>query len=135
MLKQKTLPFDLEAFKRGEKAVTVSGQPVEFVAHVPTAMPTHRLLVKVGSMVRHYKEDGTRADEGMHLKLVPKTITRAVWVRAVYRKLPGDATPRTVEVQTHVIPEGEKPHFARLLSASVTYGPEVLLDTFEGPRV
>ena len=38
-------PFDLEAAKRGEPIVTRDGRPVRFVAHVPEAELSERVVV------------------------------------------------------------------------------------------
>lgn len=125
----KTTPFDLEAFKKGDKALTADGKIAEFVAHVPSAMPTHRLLVKVGALVRHYKEDGTRSDPNMVLRMAAKTVTREVWVQVVRTKLPGFGT-YTVEVRCNVVEAGQKPVFG-ITARDSEVGTPVLVDTFE----
>ena len=50
--------FNLEAAKRGEPIVCRDGTPAKFIAHVPEAHPTQRLIVLVNENIYGYLESG-----------------------------------------------------------------------------
>ena len=74
-------PFDLEAAKRGEPIVCRDGTPAKFIAHVPDAHPTQRLVVLVRDNIFGYLESGSWTgvnDDDGDLFMAPKK--RTVWV-------------------------------------------------------
>ena len=73
--------FNLEAAKRGEPIQTRDGQSAKFVAHVPEACPSEKIVVLVGRHVWTYRESGAwfeNGDVGPDLLMAPKK--RTVWV-------------------------------------------------------
>ena len=72
--------FDLEAAKRGEPIVCRDGTPAKFIAHVPEAHPTNRLIVLVLGNIYGSYEDGKwgPTPEKYDLFMAPKK--RTVWV-------------------------------------------------------
>lgn len=78
-------PFDLEAAKAGAPLVTRDGESVRFVAHVPDARETTRLIVvKPDGCLLSFCEDGKRScspDDGKnYLDLFMATVKRTVYV-------------------------------------------------------
>ena len=74
-------PFDLEAAKRGEPIVCRDGTPAKFIAHVPEAHPTQRLVVLIGENILGYLESGSWTgvnEDDTDLFMAPKK--RTVWV-------------------------------------------------------
>ena len=77
----KMKPFDLEAAKRGELIVCRDGTPAKFIAHVPQAHPTQRLVVLIGENILGYLESGSWTgvnEDDTDLFMAPKK--RTVWV-------------------------------------------------------
>jgi len=73
--------FDLEAAKRGEPIVCRDGTPAKFIAHVPEACPSEKIVVLVGRHVWTYRESGAwfeNGDVGPDLLMAPKK--RTVWI-------------------------------------------------------
>ena len=73
--------FNLEAAKRGEPIVCRDGTPARFIAHVPEACPSEKIVVLVGRHVWTYRESGAwfeNGDVGPDLLMAPKK--RTVWV-------------------------------------------------------
>jgi len=73
--------FNLEAAKRGEPIVCRDGTPAKFIAHVPEACPSEKIVVLVGRHVWTYRESGAwfeNGDVGPDLLMAPKK--RTVWV-------------------------------------------------------
>lgn len=61
-------PFDLEKAKQGAKLVTRDGQEAVFIAYVPEAVPSLRVLFRKGAAVQAAYEDGRvlRSTESPH---------------------------------------------------------------------
>lgn len=77
-------PFDLEAAKRGEPLVTREGKEAKFIAHVPDARNTEKLLYLVGDIVYATGEDGySFTDDSADLFMAPKP-KRTVWANTYY---------------------------------------------------
>jgi len=83
-------PFDLEAAKRGEPIQTRDGRPVKFIAHVPEATESQRVLVLIDEAVCFRYSTGSflsrnpdRAD------LFMASRKRTVWVN-LYRPYADD---------------------------------------------
>lgn len=73
--------FDLEAAKRGDPIVCRDGTPATFIAHVPEAHYTQRLVVLVGDNIYGYLESGQWTgikNDHADLFMAPKK--RTVWV-------------------------------------------------------
>jgi len=73
-------PFDLEAAKRGDPIVCRDGTPAKFIAHVPEAHATNRLIVLVLGNIYGSYESGKwgPSPEKFDLFMAPKK--RTVWV-------------------------------------------------------
>ena len=58
-------PFDLEAFKKGQKALTRDGRVATFVGVCENCGPWHRLFahIKGETLARNYFGDGTYANQ------------------------------------------------------------------------
>lgn len=87
-------PFDLEAAKRGEPIVTRAGQIVSFIAHVPAALPGHRVVVlNPGRVAVGYHENGIYSALGLEsrkdLFMAPEA-PQSLSVTAVKDKKPFD---------------------------------------------
>lgn len=54
-------PFDLEAFKQGQKAITLDGRLVNFVGVCEKCSPWHKLFAQIEgeTLARNYFADGT----------------------------------------------------------------------------
>ena len=88
--------FDLNAAKRGDPIVCRDGTPAKFVAHVPEACPSEKIVVLVGRHVWTYRESGAwfeNGDVGPDLLMAPKKRTvwvsfyddnRAIWYESTY---------------------------------------------------
>lgn len=77
-------PFDLEAAKRGEPLVTREGKEAKFIAHVPDARKTEKLLYLVGDIVYATGEDGySFTDDSADLFMAPKP-KRTAWANTYY---------------------------------------------------
>ena len=84
-MKPKTyLVFNLEAAKRGEPIQCRDGTPAKFIAHVPEAHPTQKIVVLLGDNIYGYFESGQRAgikNDPADLFMAPKKRTkRTVWL-------------------------------------------------------
>jgi len=75
-------PFDLEAAKRGEPIVCRDGTPAKFIAHVPEASESSRLVVMVDTFVAPLWENGKywSYDESHDFDLFMAPKKRTVWV-------------------------------------------------------
>lgn len=75
-------PFDLEAAKRGEPIVTRDGREAKFIAHVPEAKDSLKLIIRVGSEVFGTRNNGAygngNRENAFDLFMAPKN--RTVWV-------------------------------------------------------
>jgi hypothetical protein len=74
-------PFDLEAAKRGEPIQTRDGRPVKFIAYVPEADKSQRVVVLVDGYIVALHEDGSVHDDCNHyddIFMAPRK--RTVWV-------------------------------------------------------
>ena len=71
----KMKPFNLEAAKNGAPILRRDGMPMKFVAHIPEAIPEHRVIVlstvlPAGSIFS-YREDGCNIDGTPNLFMAP----------------------------------------------------------------
>lgn len=83
-------PFDLEAAKRGEPIQTRDGQLVKFIAHVPEADESQRLVILIDNTVVGFYKKGTHArDLETELDLFMAPRKRTVWVN-LYRPYADD---------------------------------------------
>ena len=75
-------PFDLEAAKSGDPIVCRDGTPAKFIAHVPEASESSRLVVMIGTFVVTLRENGKYflqdVPDDADLFMAPKK--RIVWV-------------------------------------------------------
>ena len=74
-------PFDLEAAKRGEPIQCRDGTHAKFVAHVPDAVPSQRIIAQIRDNVGLFHETGWWGQITPHcsdLFMAPKK--RTVWV-------------------------------------------------------
>jgi hypothetical protein len=75
-------PFDLEAAKRGEPIQTRDGRPAKFIAYVPEAKKSRRVIVFIGSLPVFRHEDGTvwtqDVDHASELVMAPRK--RTLWL-------------------------------------------------------
>ena len=62
----KTLPFDLEKFRRGEPAVTRGGKPAFFLAYDEKLEKGRRLLARIGGMSFEFSDNGELLFLGSH---------------------------------------------------------------------
>ena len=51
-------PFDLEAAKRGEPIICRDGTPAKFIAHVPEANISERVVALMGTSIELFHESG-----------------------------------------------------------------------------
>ena len=73
--------FNLEAAKRGEPIVCRDGTPARFIAHVPEAEKSQRVVVKINKTIGVFHEHGRWSEIAAHnsdLFMAPKK--RTVWV-------------------------------------------------------
>ena len=74
-------PFSLEAAMRGEPIVCRDGTPAKFVAHVPEAVKSQRVIVQIRNNFGLFHETGWWGEINPHysdLFMAPKK--RTVWV-------------------------------------------------------
>lgn len=82
-------PFDLEAAKRGEPIQTREGTPVKFIAHVPEADQSRRVVVLIGGEIVCFDGNGSHAgvfETELDLFMAPRK--RTVWIN-LYRNSEG----------------------------------------------
>jgi hypothetical protein len=73
--------FDLESAKRGEPIVCRDGTPAKFIAHVPEAHPTQKIVVLLGDNIYGYFESGQRTGiKNDRADLFMDTKKQTVWV-------------------------------------------------------
>lgn len=75
-------PFNLERAKAGDPIQTVSGDPAVFIAHVPEASETQRLVYRVGQVINARREDGCGFFGDPHLVMAP--VKKQAWMN-LYR--------------------------------------------------
>lgn len=79
-------PFDLEAFKQGEIAMTRDGREAHFLAHVPQFDPAHQLIARIeeDDCSTDYTRNGFFTTDGESrydlVGMKPKCQTREFWV-------------------------------------------------------
>ena len=74
-------PFNLERAKAGDPIVTCDGRKAKFIAHVPEAKDTAKVVVLITSNVYSFRENGrvwSWEDDQMDLYMASKK--RTVWV-------------------------------------------------------
>lgn len=59
-------PFDLEKAEQGEKVVTRDGRAVKFIAHVPEAGATYRVVALIDGTINGFYESGYYVDGAAH---------------------------------------------------------------------
>ena len=84
-------PFDLEAFKQGEIAMTRDGREAHFLAHVPQFDPAHQLIARIEEddmleaimrciVVSRFGKTIGVEDDIYDALMKPKCQTREFWV-------------------------------------------------------
>lgn len=99
-------PFDLEAFKNGQPALTRGGQTMRFVAHVPDAEKSQRLLAIDGvGVIWKYYSDGCYSQHSGHRDLTHMAPKKVQFWGQAYRR------GATGQLQLAVYTSNEMPYF------------------------
>lgn len=82
--------FNLEAAKAGKPICDSDGLPVKFIAHVPEATTSERVIVLHGRRIVSFYENGFGANSNCYnlFMAAPKTVKKTGWVKVTKANLP-----------------------------------------------